>query len=524
MKIVTKQQAEKIKENSKVVLLSMEMTDDYIADFQCTRNPEHFFSTKIYNVMQGTGCTYCKYALHFLSKEEFEEQLKRVRPEMILIGEYKGLREKTTFQCLNGENHIFEATPHSIKSMSEKERKQCPFCLAENRRKKNENVQIELAAKAKENGYTLVGEYTKHDVPIDCVCDLDNTHKFKIQSRGIRNGQKCPVCYETKRKYNPNGSPTIREARPDMVSLFLDESEADIYTPSSGMRTWFVCPNCKQKKYALISSVSVRGLYCDSCSCSNSYPNRFMYSILKSAGINFTTEYSPKWACGKRYDFYFENNNKKYAIEMDGIFHFVGVYNSAEKVIETDMLKDSMALDHDITVIRIDCNYGKIQKRYDYIKTNILKSELSRIINLENIDFDKCDAVAATPMMKEIADLWNRGIKTLRGIQKEVDSNYSVDKISRIVRNAAKAGMLSESLEDVQQMIKSEGYTIAGKKQKELSKKNGPKIICVETGKVYDYPYLAYSEYGNGVYKCLKGQQKHAGCLPDGTKLSWKYL
>ena len=56
------------------------------------------------------------------------------------------------------------------------------------------------------------------------------------------------------------------------------------------------------------------------------------------------------------------------------------------------------------------------------------------------------------------------------------------------------------------------------------SNPNSSKVICLETGQVYDCIKYALKEYGNiAISANCRGKCKSAGKLKDGTKLHWKY-
>ena len=49
------------------------------------------------------------------------------------------------------------------------------------------------------------------------------------------------------------------------------------------------------------------------CMCNNtSYPEKIIISMLDQLNIKYTKEYKPLWSNNKRYDFYFELDNKKF--------------------------------------------------------------------------------------------------------------------------------------------------------------------------------------------------------------------
>ena len=81
------------------------------------------------------------------------------------------------------------------------------------------------------------------------------------------------------------------------------------------------------------------------------------------------------------YDNYFVYNNKEYILEMDGGFHSIDNLMNGQTVEESksiDDYKDTMAKEHGIEVIRIDCYY-KSKDRLEYVKQNIIDSKLNKI-------------------------------------------------------------------------------------------------------------------------------------------------
>ena len=67
-----------------------------------------------------------------------------------------------------------------------------------------------------------------------------------------------------------------------------------------------------------------------------------------------------------------------------------------------------------------------------------------------------------------------------------------------------------------------------GKKlSEERKQKMNKKVICVTTGEIFN-SFKEASNYYNvahsGISNCCRGKYKHAGKLPNGTKLQWKYV
>ena len=196
------------------------------------------------------------------------------------------------------------------------------------------------------------------------------------------------------------------------------------------------------------------------CSDSVSYPNKVgRYFIKQTLAENIEFEYCKEWCQNKIYDIYFEYNGNKYVIEMDGNQHYRETYNfhsqTYEEIHNNDLFKEKLAKENNVILIRIDCRISDI----NYIKKNILDSELSKIFDLSNIDWKEIerssrdmnllksiceDYCENTLFIKEIAKKYytsseaiNRYIKQgkqLGLIPKDVDGNLRAAKI-RVYRN-----------------------------------------------------------------------------------------
>ena len=60
-------------------------------------------------------------------------------------------------------------------------------------------------------------------------------------------------------------------------------------------------------------------------------------------------------------------------------------------------------------MIRIDCQKSEME----YIKNNILQSELSDLFDLSNIDWRRCQLQSVNSLVKEVCDLYNKGNKNI---------------------------------------------------------------------------------------------------------------
>ena len=165
-----------------------------------------------------------------------------------------------------------------------------------------------------------------------------------------------------------------------------------------------------------------------SCICNDgiSYPEKFIISLLNQLEIEY--QHDNYWIENKRYDFYLPNYN--IIIECHGEQHYrdkTGLKTTLKEQIENDEYKKQLALNNNINeYIVIDCRYSEL----DWIKDNILKSKLSKIFNLSNINWIQCEEFALSNKVKEICDYW----RFHNEINKEDLSIIDISKIFNLGR------------------------------------------------------------------------------------------
>ena len=171
-----------------------------------------------------------------------------------------------------------------------------------------------------------------------------------------------------------------------------------------------ICPDCGCEKHMAVYHLIKYGFACQKCGDGVSYPNKFLRAMFSQLKVDFVAyEWSDVWSKPYKYDNYFVVNGNKYIVEADGGWHYIdnklsGM--SADESKKIDRLKEDLALDNGVFVIRIDCR--KSDKYYIY--NNILRSELSDIFDLSYIDWDMCDYFAQKNIAKQICELYNQSI------------------------------------------------------------------------------------------------------------------
>jgi hypothetical protein len=262
-------------------------------------------------------------------------------------------------------------------------------------------------------GYIVRGQYINCNNKVQIECDKG--HIWDANPKPLWNGVRCPFCTGQRAIV---GETDLWTVRPDIAKLLKNPNEGYQYCRSSHHKTVFVCPDCMNENTKRIDDVCRCGFSCSFCSDGVSFPNKFGRAFLQQLPIeNHICEYQPNWAIPYRYDNYFMYNGNEYILEMDGAFHYKEVDchdRTLEQLQEIDRMKTHMAIIHGIHVVRIEC----IKTNCDYIKKNILLSELSDIFDLSDIDWRLCDAKAQNNLIKEACEVYMSGIHDLYGIAK----------------------------------------------------------------------------------------------------------
>lgn len=228
----------------------------------------------------------------------------------------------------------------------------------------------------------------------------------KIKEIHLRYGHGCPVCSNDKVMIGTND---LNTTNTELAGMLHDSKNGYKYTENSNQRVDWNCPYCnKLIKNVPISRVKSNGLSCHFCSDGKSYPNKFMSNLLDTLGVNFKNEFSPKWACGKIYDFYIEE--KDLIIEMDGSFHYStgGYYKDMTYFKKTDAFKDRVASEHGIKVIRINCDYVYVKDRYSIIKNNIINS-LCNYFDFKNVNFEQINKLSLQSYVIKSLEMYRNG-------------------------------------------------------------------------------------------------------------------
>lgn len=284
---------------------------------------------------------------------------------------------------------------------------------------------------------------SKHNKAYMVKCLIDGYISPKpIREDSIKNGRKCPVCDN---QVIVRGINDVATTHPHLVKYFVNVNDAYTNSYAARKKISIKCLDCGcVKKVAMYSFSAIGYVPCDKCGDGVSYPEKVMFSILDQLHLDFTPEYSPSWANGRRYDFYVPS--KRLIIEMDGGLGHGKENNmtniSSEESLAIDKIKDGLANKNRINVVRIDCTKSEIE----YIKNNISNSTLSEVFNIENIDWELANKEALCSRVKKACDLWNNGIKSTSRIAEIL--NIARTTACNYLKKGAFVGMCSYTTED----------------------------------------------------------------------------
>ena len=220
-----------------------------------------------------------------------------------------------------------------------------------------------------------------------------------------------------------------------------------------------------------------------------------MYSVLSQLNIDFETEYSPEWVKPKRFDFYIPSLNL--IIEMDGGWHYKdnSLNNKSKEESESiDKLKDMICKQYNLDVIRINCDYKLIKNRFNYIKQNILNSELRKYLNLDNVSWELCDSDSVKNIIKIACDYYEKNIN-MKIVDMADNLNISYNTFVNYLKTGNNFGWCSYDIN-----------------------RRGRKIKVVETGDIFesitDCSRKSEEIYGvkftiSGINNVINGGRKH---------------
>lgn len=341
------------------------------------------------------------------------------------------------------------------------------------------------------------------------TCNKCNWEDGWIVENALIEGNGCSCCGITP-KIVVEGINDIPTTAPWMVKYFQGGyDEAKLYTKSTSQKINPVCPDCKKIKDKKMSINDIYTRHSIACTCGdgNSYPNKFISSVFSQLNTVYELEYSPEWIFPKRYDLYFELDNKKHIVEADGRWHSTDNNLSGKSAKESkvvDDYKDLKAQENNVEVIRIDCSLSSLE----YIKQNIVTSKLNKLFDLSNIDWLKCEEFASSNLIKVACDY------------KKNNSNLTTKDIGELMK------LSSDTIRNYLKRGSAIGWCYYN--AKEEKEKINKKVICLNTLEIFETITSAENKYIDGkkskIGECCKGNRESCGIHPiTEEKLKWMF-
>ena len=232
-----------------------------------------------------------------------------------------------------------------------------------------------------------------------------------IREDHLLHGVGCSCCGKGN-QITIKGINDIATTHPWMIKYFVNVEDCYKYRYSSEEIVLCKCLQCGYEKEMDIFNLYKNGFSCSQCCDGISYPEKFMFNLLKQLRIDFVCQFGKtksKWCNKYKYDFYFKLNNEEYIIETHGLQHYEENTNfkmPLKEVKENDKDKKELAVENGIkpeNYIVIDCRYSELE----FIKNNILHSRLNEIFDLNNIDWIKIGQDSEKSLVKEVCDYWH---------------------------------------------------------------------------------------------------------------------
>ena len=373
----------------------------------------HEWKAPIASRSYGSGCPYCNG-----KKVDDENSLASKNPK--LASEWHPTK--------NGD-----LTPHNVTANSEKSiwwlgecgheweaviysrnrGNGCPYCDGKRVLKGYNDMWTTNPELAKQWHPTKNGNLTPNNITLNSNKKVwwqcEEYHEWKVSVNTRNQGNGCPYCSNQKVLKGFNDMWTTN---PKQASLLLNKEDGFKYMQSSGAFVDWKCSCGEIIKHKRINSINRFGLSCPKCSDGITYPEKFMYMLLKELNINFNYQLTSStftWIGSKRYDFHIPKFNM--IIETHGSQHYQqarGTYGKNKTLAEeqeNDRQKMDIAMKNNISYyIVVDCR----ESNAEFIKNSILNSKLLELLDLNNVNWQDVALKAEQSLVFVASELWNK--------------------------------------------------------------------------------------------------------------------
>lgn len=260
--------------------------------------------------------------------------------------------------------------------------------------------------------YTLLSNYINNNTYIQIKhnkCGFD----FPIKPYDMNKLKQCPCCSN---KIVVKGINDMWTTHPHIAKLLKNPEDGYSHCYGTHEKLCFVCPICHKEYIKRPSETFDKHdkLKCSNCGDGFSYPEKFVSNLLAQLDVSYVYQLNKsyfEWIGEYRYDFYLPKHNC--IIEVHGSQHYIGNANwrlSLEEIQLNDLSKLNLAKENSIDkYIIIDARYSDLE----FLKENILNSELNSLFDLSIVDWKLCDKKGMSSSYVQVYTEWNNGCKDL---------------------------------------------------------------------------------------------------------------
>lgn len=278
------------------------------------------------------------------------------------------------------------------------------------------------------------------------------------------------------------------------LPYFLDKKDAYKYSAGSSKKVLTKCLDCGHEKRTKVHTLAVKGFRCPLCGDSVTYPERFVWSLLKYLNIKFTPQFTFKGS-RNRYDFYIESLSM--IIEVNGIQHYEQSSRKGARTLkeeqENDKIKKNFAIKNGIKhYIIIDSRYSELE----WMRVNIMNSELPTLLNftVDSVEWSVIECNSRSNLVKEVCNYFARNTTSTYEMQEVF--GLSVQTIINYLKQGSELGWCKYNPKD---------FKKNPKQVKGVHKTTGDIVIfssVCQAGK-----WLGKKGYGD-IVNCCKGKRK----------------
>lgn len=248
------------------------------------------------------------------------------------------------------------------------------------------------------------------------TCHMGHTFDSLLNNT-FQSGQfSCPICSGRRvlRGFND-----LWTTNPEIAKMLKNPEDGYKYTSNSNVKLEWECADCGYCFELSPNKMTKRINMCTVCGDGESYPEKFLSSLLNQFCIYFKKEKLFDWSDNKRYDFYLpeysciiETHGKQHYTTSDfsylsGKTYLEEQYNDEDKMFYA---KEYGKIENYIV---LDCRKSELH----WIKHSVLESGLLEILEIipDTIDWDECHEFALSNVTKNVCEAYeqNKNINVL---------------------------------------------------------------------------------------------------------------